>query len=1418
MLFSKLPEARVASRGARRSHAPLHAAAFAIAILLAGAAFAQPFPLTSCAADRGVSNLNCTANDIEIGGLSVNNGVTSCIAGTPVTLDLTVSLDINAQSRHDIGIFLALDGKPLVLPAAAGGSATCAVYDVPKSPMPWADLDGNACGDFDRNGLPQGTIVSRGLGLVTVTCTPDETGSLLLPTLISWDTNGSATSCQSPPAAWLRPGGPAKCRADTALRLPVQVQGRIVITKQTIPDASPGTFAFSASGPGAAPTSFTLSDNQTTVVTTGPLSGLAKAYTISEQALAGFDPTAQIVCVDRDGDARPEFVSINPATRTMTVQMSANGTVGLPELSCTFTNTRQGSITVVKNTVGGNGTFQFTGTQNFSLTTTGGTAQTVLSGLAAGTYTVSETLPREWDLLNLACVDPSGGTTTSGTTATIALAAGENVTCTWTDAARGQIQVSKTAVGGDGTFPFTGPQNFQITTSGGPGGPYTLVNLAAGTYTITEVVPTGWDLTGIVCTDPSGGTTTSGSTATIALAAGETVACTFTDRRRASIVVEKATVGGDGTFPFTGSQAFSITTTSGSGQDGTTFASVVPGNTYNIAESVPAGWSLQGASCRLAGTTTPIGSPITNGVSVTPAAGQNVICTFTDVKLGTLNIYKHSQPHAAQAFGFAAIGLAPSAFSLTDDGVNPNVITFANLAPGANGTYVITEAATAGWVLTALTCSDLADPDPSRRSTVNLAARAIDAHVSAGETLDCTFTNTEILPGSITVTKHAIGGDGTFAFANSGGVIGSPTNPATFSITTSGANHTGARALTGLAAGTYTITETVPAGWDLAPPPISCTITSGSNTVITQVANGVSVALGTTGLNVDAVACEFTDVKRGSITIAKAASPQDAQLFTFVTTSTAATTPLPSPITIADNGSTPNAQTFANLLPARYTITEQAVAGWHLADIACTGGVTVITDPSTGLVSIDLHPGEAVSCTYLNTKDGTITITKSAVGGTGSDKFLFVGALAGAIGGGESLSGAFPPGTYAITEVVPGGWNLTNIACTGATVAITGSSSSPTAGFEPGDTTVEITLAAGQSAACTYVDTRQGSIKIVKKTLGGDGTFDFGGARTFQIVTSGGTGQDSAAFASVAPGTYAVTENVPTGWRLTSLTCTNGSVTSVATATANVAVAAGEDVTCTFTDARQGTITITKRIGGDESGLFEFTVPASLDPAGKFTLQPPIDTGVSSRTFGNVSPGVYTVAELGPPAGWLFTGITCTGPSGQTSIDLANKAATISLGAGETVECIFDNIRLGNLTISVVSTGGTDTFTFAAASLGAPTFPLTTPADGVKASRVFGNLAPGTYVVQGLGAAGWALYDLFCTSDGGETYWTITASTVTIAFAHGETIECIYYYRKGTAPVLVTPIPTLDEWMLVLLAVLLAIMAGAALRRRGSTI
>jgi Ca2+-binding RTX toxin-like protein len=90
--------------------------------------------------------------------------------------------------------------------------------------------------------------------------------------------------------------------------------------------------------------------------------------------------------------------------------------------------------------------------------------------------------------------------------------------------------IKKTIDWNVGTFNYTGSLgDFSITTTGGTGS-RTFSNVAPGTYVVTEQAQVSpWTFTSLICTDPDGGTTVNGQTATIDLDINETVVCTYTN-------------------------------------------------------------------------------------------------------------------------------------------------------------------------------------------------------------------------------------------------------------------------------------------------------------------------------------------------------------------------------------------------------------------------------------------------------------------------------------------------------------------------------------------------------------------------------------------------------------------------------------------------------------------------------------------------------------------------------------------------------------------------------------------------------------------------------------------------------------------------------------------------------------------------
>src|SRR2546422_9663376 len=126
------------------------------------------------------------------------------------------------------------------------------------------------------------------------------------------------------------------------------------------------------------------------------------------------------------------------------------------------------------------------------------------------------------------------------------------------------------------------------------------------------------------------------ATASITLAANDTVTCTFTDTKRGQIVVDKVTSpSGDPTsftFNTTGTGYASFSLTDAAAPNGQTLS---PG-AYSVSEAIPAGWVLTGLSCASSlGTSTftttapPVPGPGTATASITLTPGATVTCTFT---------------------------------------------------------------------------------------------------------------------------------------------------------------------------------------------------------------------------------------------------------------------------------------------------------------------------------------------------------------------------------------------------------------------------------------------------------------------------------------------------------------------------------------------------------------------------------------------------------------------------------------------------------------------------------------------------------------------------------------------------------------------------------------------------------------------
>jgi hypothetical protein len=365
-----------------------------------------------------------------------------------------------------------------------------------------------------------------------------------------------------------------------------------------------------------------------------------------------------------------------------------------------------------------------------------------------------------------------------------------------------------------------------------------------------------------------------------------------------------------------------------------------------------------------------------------------------------------------------------------------------------------------------------------------------------------------------------------------------------------------------------------------------------------------------------------------------------------------------------------------------YTITESALAGWALTGLSCVGGSTSV-NVGTRTASITLAEGDAVHCTFTNTKQAMLRVAKTTVPAGDATAFTFTptgwnggATFTRADGEAAFASAALAPGSYSVDETVPAGWALTSRAC-----VLTGTAT-PANFTNSGASGVSVTLGAGQDVTCTFTNTKQAMLRVAKTTVpAGDATaFTFtptgwNGGATFTRAD----GEAAFASAALAPGSYSVDETVPAGWALTSRACVlTGTATPATFANSgasgvSVTLGAGQDVTCTFTNTKQAILRVAKTtVPAGDATAFTFT-PTGWNGGATFTRA----DGETAFASAALAPGAYSVDET-VPAGWALTSRACVLTGTATPANFANSGASgvsVTLGAGQDVTCTFTNTK-----------------------------------------------------------------------------------------------------------------------------------------------
>lgn len=395
------------------------------------------------------------------------------------------------------------------------------------------------------------------------------------------------------------------------------------------------------------------------------------------------------------------------------------------------------------------------------------------------------------------------------------------------------------------------------------------------------------------------------------------------------------------------------------------------------------------------------------------------------------------------------------------------------------------------------------------------------------------------------------------------------------------------------------------------------------------------------------------------------------------------------------------------------------------------------------------------------------------------------------------------------------------------------------------DTTSDTTDNAPACARVTVIGAPSGGTIIIRKTtVGGGATFSFtgtGGAPVGNFSIDASLGSGVQQFTSVpAGGPYVITETVPGGWTNTAINCTvnpptgGSATTDLGGHSVSITLGSGAvTVNCEFVNNKLGSITIVKDAEPEVGQAFGFTT-SGIAPAA-FNLTPP---GTPQQVFTQVSAGTHSFTEA-VPSGWTLEDIECSivtvgsntttfsfsGAGGGTNVfEPGDVTATIALGWGDDVRCEYFNHQNGSITIVKQTQGGDGSFTFdTTGPAGGSQFQLTTVGGNAQGTP-FASVPPDTYSITEQVPVGWGLGDISCSSANGESAFIYTGSatgpqdafnpgdrTATVYLAPGDGVLCTFVNRKIEVP---AAIPTLSEWLLMLLATMVLAGGAATLRRR----
>jgi len=456
---------------------------------------------------------------------------------------------------------------------------------------------------------------------------------------------------------------------------------------------------------------------------------------------------------------------------------------------------------------------------------------------------------------------------------------------------------------------------------------------------------------------------------------------------------------------------------------------------------------------------------------------------------------------------------------------------------------------------------------------------------------------------------------------------------------------------------------------------------------------------------------------------------------------------------IADNGAI-----AVEVAPGQYTSTETAQPGWDLDNISCDDNNSTVNGSTA---TFNVEAGETVICTFSNSKRGHIVVEKQTEPGDVSQLFSFTGDVSGEIADNGKLDIEVVAGQYTSSEAALANWQLDGISCDDDNS--TGVGSTATFNVEAGETVTCTFSNSFVSEALAYIIVRKHTDPAQDPQL-----FSFIGDVTGDIA------DDGTLDLQVAPGQYTSTEAAATGWDLVDISCDDdNSSGNGATATFNVET--GESVTCTFSNSKRGHMIVQKQTDpADDPQTFEFTG----DLSGAITDNGTIDLEVVA--------GRYTTTETAL-SGWDLGDIECDDNNSYGD----GSTAVFNIESGETVTCVFSNIKRGSLTVVKMTSGADDVFCFDTIQPGGNDSFCIQTSDG-KGEVTAADLVPGDYSITEQSLENWVLVSALCSDQSNASDFVLNP---------GEALTCTFVNQRIYPPVSVNA-----AWALLLLV--LVMLAG----------